>query len=219
MTKDQNKTPFAPTDPLEKIIFYALAERKIMTVIDGAGDTKALDFYLPDEDVYIEATAYYTARKIEQASRVNNLILIQGKRAAEFFAMIASRPAAPVTDDEKIRSVQLQSIKEVLEKSRDYAANRSSMKGDGRGTVIEHECIDALELLSDICSALQSHQAAAPVTDDAIGIIKSEIHKAKMALHNLEMYGTYESDQTKRQSRLDAFEAVLAALQPHKEQK
>jgi hypothetical protein len=73
----------------------ALNLARIEYIKDGAnghhGKTKHLDFYLPEFDVYIEICAYYTARKIEQASRVDNLILLQGRKAVELFAQKISK--------------------------------------------------------------------------------------------------------------------------------
>lgn len=75
-----------PSDPIERIVYESL-EGAIMDGTPGMhGATKHLDFYLPEHDIYIECCAAYTPRKIEQASRAENVIIIQGKKAAEYFA-------------------------------------------------------------------------------------------------------------------------------------
>ncbi len=79
-------------DPLEKIIYDLLLNKKIVVIRDGEkgkhGATKHLDFYIPDNDVYIEVAAAYTTRKIEQLSRGENVIYVQGKKAVKFFELL-----------------------------------------------------------------------------------------------------------------------------------
>ena len=78
-------------DPIEKIVADALDARGIEYVIDGKGETRGLDFRLQASDVYIECKAYHTPRTSEQMSRVENVIVVQGKRAAETFAAMLKR--------------------------------------------------------------------------------------------------------------------------------
>jgi hypothetical protein len=73
-------------DPVERIIADALDSQRIRYVRDGEGETKALDFYLPDFDVYLEVKRFHTRRIAEQTSRVENVIVVQGIKAAQFFA-------------------------------------------------------------------------------------------------------------------------------------
>ena len=80
-----------PTDPVEKIVAAALDLRGIRYLCDGEGDTKALDFYLPDFDLYIETKRYHTDRVAEQMSRVENVIVVQGMSAAQTFAKLLER--------------------------------------------------------------------------------------------------------------------------------
>lgn len=82
-------------NPLERLLQDALNAASIKYIKDGTkgqhGATKHLDFYLPDHDVYIEVCAYHTPRKVEQTSRADNVILLQGKEAVELFSrMIAA---------------------------------------------------------------------------------------------------------------------------------
>lgn len=77
-------------DPLEQLMQDGLNAAKIKYIRDGTkgqhGVTKHLDFYLPEYDVYIEVCAYHTPRKVEQCSRADNVILLQGKKAVKLFA-------------------------------------------------------------------------------------------------------------------------------------
>jgi hypothetical protein len=50
-----------------------------------------LDFYLPDYDVYIEVKQYHSHRSIEQLASQENIILLQGKKAVEFFINIINK--------------------------------------------------------------------------------------------------------------------------------
>lgn len=87
-------------NPLETTVYKALQSVGANVKVDGTpgehGATKFLDFMLPDEDVYIEVCAYHTPRKVEQMSRAENIILIQGKKAVEYFAALFK-----TTDDAK----------------------------------------------------------------------------------------------------------------------
>jgi len=75
-------------DPIEKIIADALDGASVAYTYtrDGEGDNSGLDFRLTGVDVYIECKQFHTARAGEQMSRVENIICIQGRRAAEVFA-------------------------------------------------------------------------------------------------------------------------------------
>lgn len=73
-------------DPIEGIVADALDARGFEYICDGEGDTRALDFYLPLLDLYIEVKQFHTDRVAEQMSRVSNVIVIQGAGAALAFA-------------------------------------------------------------------------------------------------------------------------------------
>lgn len=77
-------------DPIERIIADALDARGITYLRDGTADTNGLDFQLCASGIYIECKAYHTDRTSEQMSRVENVIVIQGRHAAETFAKMIS---------------------------------------------------------------------------------------------------------------------------------
>lgn len=80
-------------DPVEQIVRNALKLAGITYLEEEDNETR-LDFFVPSTDpharkehgVHIEVCRYYTPRKVEQCSRAENVILIQGMNAARFFA-------------------------------------------------------------------------------------------------------------------------------------
>lgn len=52
------------------------------------GMTHRLDFYLPGLDVYVEAKRFHTPRIADQMSRVPDIIVIQGMKAAVIFTQM-----------------------------------------------------------------------------------------------------------------------------------
>jgi hypothetical protein len=74
------------SDPIEQIIRDAL-ETSGLAYVDER-DTRAvrLDFYLPFVGIHIEVKQFHSERIAEQMSRAPNVIAIQGREAAEFFA-------------------------------------------------------------------------------------------------------------------------------------
>lgn len=72
------------TDPVEKIIAEAFC-------LPPNFDETRLDFKL-SSGVYIECKQFYTARAIEQMSRADNVILVQGIKSAKFLASLAVAP-------------------------------------------------------------------------------------------------------------------------------
>jgi len=44
-----------------------------------------IDFYLPDHDIYIEVKQFYSDRIIKQLQSQQNVIVIQGRKAVDFF--------------------------------------------------------------------------------------------------------------------------------------
>jgi len=77
-------------DPIEQIVETALLRAGLGFTKDGEGDTRGLDFHVTDFDIFIEVKQFHTDRVAEQMSRVENVIVIQGRRAAEAFARILS---------------------------------------------------------------------------------------------------------------------------------
>lgn len=78
------------TDPIEDIVERALLRAKLGFTKDGEGNTRGLDFHLTDFDIYIEVKQFHTDRVTEQMSRVSDVIVIQGRAAAEAFAKMLS---------------------------------------------------------------------------------------------------------------------------------
>jgi hypothetical protein len=77
----------APIDPMEKIIADALIKAGVVFVTDYGGHNPTnLDFYLPEHGIHIEVKQFYTPRIADQMSRANNVIAIQGRDAAMWFA-------------------------------------------------------------------------------------------------------------------------------------
>lgn len=73
------------SDPIERIIAEALDKAAIQ--YRRADDSAvALDFYLLTSDVYIEVKQFHTDRIAAQMSRADNVIAVQGRKAAEWLA-------------------------------------------------------------------------------------------------------------------------------------
>ena len=77
-------------DPVEMIVAEALERAGIAYERDRElrPGRHSIDFYLPDTNLWIEVCQFYTARKIEQLARLPDVILIQGRVAAEGFARL-----------------------------------------------------------------------------------------------------------------------------------
>lgn len=100
------------TDPIERIIADALTMAGIAFVHESQaivwpefpkGPRRGLDFWLPDDGLFIECKAYHSDRIARQTTYAENIIVIQGKRAAQAFARLitANRPTpTPPEDDE-----------------------------------------------------------------------------------------------------------------------
>ena len=69
-------------DPIEKIVADALEAADLVFGESPVG----LDFYLPDYKLHIEVKQFHSDRIAEQMSRAENVIAIQGREAAEWFA-------------------------------------------------------------------------------------------------------------------------------------
>jgi hypothetical protein len=74
------------TDPMEQLIADALDEAGIPYVRDGENPSH-LDFRL-DNGIEIEVKRFHSPRISEQMSRVDNVIVAQGKEAVEFLASL-----------------------------------------------------------------------------------------------------------------------------------
>lgn len=70
---------------LEKLIRDALADAGLRFVCEGHGETRALDFYLPDDDLYIEVKQFHSERIAGQMARADNVIAVQGAKTVDFF--------------------------------------------------------------------------------------------------------------------------------------
>lgn len=79
-------------DPVEAVIEKALADAKIRFERGRGQPVDAgLDFYLPDLGIYIECKQFHTERIAEQMSRAENVIAIQGMKAAIIFGKLINR--------------------------------------------------------------------------------------------------------------------------------
>ena len=83
-------------DPMERLVADAL---------DSIGEpyqvnVLALDFYLPDRDVFTEVKRMHSDRIAEQMSRADNVIAAQGVAAVKLLADML-RGLRPVTDKEQ----------------------------------------------------------------------------------------------------------------------
>jgi hypothetical protein len=80
------KSPGKPTrDPIEAIVEDALRDADISYT---QTHPTRLDFHLPDHDLFIEVKQFHSPRIADQMSRAPNVIAIQGRMAAEFFAAL-----------------------------------------------------------------------------------------------------------------------------------
>ncbi|QIG72338.1 hypothetical protein EVB96_142 [Rhizobium phage RHph_TM3_3_6] len=73
-------------DPIEKIIMDGLDKANIKYIHDSNNPKHhRLDFYLPTIGIFIEVKQFHSMRIAEQMARVDNVIVIQGRHAAEMF--------------------------------------------------------------------------------------------------------------------------------------
>lgn len=74
-------------DPIEKIVADALTRAGLQFITDeGGANSTGLDFYLTGHDIHIEVKQFHSPRIAEQMARAPNVIAIQGRAAAEWFA-------------------------------------------------------------------------------------------------------------------------------------
>lgn len=77
-------------DPIEKIVAGALTRAGIRFTHESEGHSPPLDFHLPDLGLFIEVKHFHSPRIARQMAQAENVIVIQGRGAAEAFArMIA----------------------------------------------------------------------------------------------------------------------------------
>ena len=88
-------------DPIEKIVADALDARGIAWKCDDNGT--GLDVALDGVGVCIECKQFHTPRTNEQMARVENVIVIQGRAAAQMFAAMIADDRCPNTTDGKHR--------------------------------------------------------------------------------------------------------------------
>ena len=80
------------TDPLEQIIEIALHEAGIPYYTENAPENEHnLDFFLPEQDLYVEVKGGATPRIADQMTRHQNIMVIQGKAAALTFAKMLTK--------------------------------------------------------------------------------------------------------------------------------
>jgi hypothetical protein len=71
---------------MERLIAEALLEAGEPFFHNVPTGNSALDFYLPNRDVYIEVKRFYSDRIDRQISSAENVIVAQGKPAVELLA-------------------------------------------------------------------------------------------------------------------------------------
>lgn len=67
-------------DPIERIIATTLDDLGVSYSVEN--NEQRLDFYLPDQAIYIEVKQFYSERTIRQMQDREDVILIQGRVAA-----------------------------------------------------------------------------------------------------------------------------------------
>lgn len=79
-------------DPAEIRVADGLAIAGIAFVHELENPEQRFDFYLPDYKLYIECKQFSTPRTAEQIKDREDIIVVQGKHAAEAFARMLVRP-------------------------------------------------------------------------------------------------------------------------------
>jgi hypothetical protein len=72
-------------DYLELAVARNLTRLNIRFIHESENKSQMLDFYLPDNDVYIEVKQFHTERVINQLASQENVILLQGRKAIHYF--------------------------------------------------------------------------------------------------------------------------------------
>jgi len=73
---------------LEERVARALDVAGIVYRQEKDGGTEALDFYLPELDLYIEIKGGHSSRIARQMGRAKNVIAVQGKAAVTFMEQL-----------------------------------------------------------------------------------------------------------------------------------
>jgi hypothetical protein len=73
--------------PLEQQLETALTDAGIKFLRENENPL-ALDFYLPEYDLYLEVKSGFTPRAAKQMERASNVIVVQGMRSTSFIAML-----------------------------------------------------------------------------------------------------------------------------------
>ena len=82
-------------DPIERMLAEGLDRAGVRYVREPHPLTRRLDFYLTDFQVWVEAKQFFTERVLDQLQRADDVILIQGRRAAQtFLDLIVARGTA-----------------------------------------------------------------------------------------------------------------------------
>jgi len=87
------RTSDARIDPLEEALADALRSAGVRFVREGHGIPVALDFYLPDFDLYLEVKRFHSDRIARQMSLADNVIAIQGQPAIDWLCSMLSKKA------------------------------------------------------------------------------------------------------------------------------
>lgn len=88
LTECENAMKFRTSTEAEQEIEAALIDAGIEYVTENEMmNAAALDFYLPQYDVYIEVKAFHSPRIAEQMGRAQNVIAVQGAKAIETLAL------------------------------------------------------------------------------------------------------------------------------------
>jgi hypothetical protein len=79
--------------PEELMLADAFKSAGLSFLHESDGGTHNLDFKIGD--VYVEVKQFHSPRAIEQCGRVDNVILVQGRKAAEFLAALIKQIQRP----------------------------------------------------------------------------------------------------------------------------
>lgn len=99
---DNEDCPLPPiSDPIEKMVAAALDLHSIKWRRGAAAD-----FFLPEYDTAIEVKQFYSPRIAKQMQHNHNVIVIQGRKAAECFAKLLLRTMPMEVGSDVIDSVR-----------------------------------------------------------------------------------------------------------------
>lgn len=91
------------TDPMEAMIREALKKRGI-EYLEGDDNNAHLDFFLIGIDIYVEVKQFHSDRIAEQMSRVENVIVAQGRDAVKWLSeLISSNAAVPSGNEAQVK--------------------------------------------------------------------------------------------------------------------